>query len=576
MTTSIHRAPASAPCVQKLKGMLERQIRPLLCLCALGLVAGLWGVTLWQLNKGLKDELDSARRDAVNFALLLKEHATRTIESTDQTIAYLRHRYNVMGKQLNLAQDLQEGLVPDNIHNLFSIVDENANLVLSSRTFAPMNLVDREHIKVHIAADNAGLFISKPLLGQLSKKWSLQLTRRINFPNGDFKGVVIASMDIDYLTDFYKKIDVGGSGSILLIGEDGVVRASHNGNNGSVGQDLSRDTLFLDMRSNTNGIKRMTSTLDHHERLYVYQKLEPYPLYVGVGIDLNERLSSYYTARSQTLLLSSLATLLICLGTAALVFMIGHLIQSRHEAILARKVKMNFLSNMSHEFRTPLNGILGYSELLMEDLTNTRHGEYAQAIQHSGLRLLKLVESVLELSALRSGKATLEISTDQTHDIATHALSSYREMAGKKGLSLHLNIADDVPVQLQTDHNKLLQVLDKLLNNALRLTEVGGVRLDVTRDGGNVRFSIIDSGPGIADALQGKIFEKFSQVDDSASRHHDGIGLGLTIATLLIDIMGGEIAVDSKVGLGSTFSFSIPAIIRANTIKRIKFSPGGP
>jgi len=548
--------PASR--LQRLRDALEVDVGVILCICAALLLIGLWASTWWQLDKSYRDEVDGARRDAISLSLLFKEHATRTVESTDQAIVYLRSRYNDLGGSLDVNKELRDGIAPSNIYNLFSIVDDKADVILSTKPFKPINLADRDHIKVHMQSAGAGLYISKPLLGRVSGKWSLQMTRRIDGPDGAFKGVVIASMDPGYFTSLYKKVDVGQQGVISLVGDDGVVRVRHVGMNDAMGQDISTSEVFRAMRRDGSGLLQATSVLDHRDRFYAYQKLDNYPLYVAVGIDIDERLDGYRATRMQTLTLMGLASLLIVLGTAALVILIGHLIESRREAVLARKAKLHFLSNMSHEFRTPLNGILGYSETLAEDLAGTRHGEFAGAIHDSGLRLLGLVDSVLELSALRSGKISLNISHEKMGDIVTHAVSAHEEAAAKKGLQIQSAIADDVPPYLYCDRTRLLQVLDKLLDNACRFTDSGFVRLTVETAGKGLLFSIIDTGPGIPVASQKTIFEKFTQTDDSAARAHDGAGLGLTIAALLVELMGGEIAVRSDVGAGSTFSFRLP------------------
>jgi signal transduction histidine kinase len=544
--------------LQKLRDALEVDVGVILCICAALLLAGLWASTWWQLDKSYRDELDSARRDALSLSLLFKEHATRTVESTDQAVVYLRSRYNALGSSLDINKELRDGIAPSEVFNLFSIVDDKANVILSTKPFKPLNIADRDHIKVHMQSANAGLYISKPVLGRVSGRWSLQMTRRISGPDGAFNGVVIASMDPGYFTSIYQKVDVGQLGSISLAGDDGILRVRHVGADDSMGQDISGSEVFQAMRRHGNGMLRATSVIDHRDRFYAYQKLDNYPLYVTVGIDLNERLDGYRKTRTQMLTLAGLASLLIILGTAALVILIRHLVESRQEAVLARKAKLHFLSNMSHEFRTPLNGILGYSETLAEDLAGTRHGEFANAIQESGLRLLGLVDSVLELSALRSGKISLNISREKLADIITHAVSTHEEAAAKKELQIQSDIAADVPPYVQCDRVRLLQVLDKLLDNACKFTDSGFARLTVGTSGKGLLFSVIDTGRGIPVAMQKTIFEKFTQTDDSAARTHDGAGLGLTIAALLVELMGGEITVRSDVGAGSTFSFRLP------------------
>ena len=545
----------------KLRTALEKSdVRILLCIFAGLLIAALWITTLLQLDKIRNDTLHNAERDAVSLSRVFKEHATRTVEGTDQAIVYLRHRYNVVGKELDIAEDLKSGLEPDDIYNLFSIIDSNGDVALSSKPYQPMNLSDREHIKVHMDSNQVGLYISKPVLGRVSKKWSLQMTRRINNPDGSFKGVVVASMDPQYFSRLYHDIDIGKLGSISLIGTDGTIRVRHVGNDDSMGQDITGSELFNAMQQHGSGVLRTESTLDHRQRIYAYQKLDRYPLYVSVGIDLEERLAAYRSTRAQALWISGLTSAMILLFTAALISLIGRLMASRQEALAARQAKLHFLSNISHEFRTPLNGILGYSESLMEDFSGTPQGQFAKAINDSGLRLLTLVDAVLELSTLKSGKTPLSMSNEKLDDIARHAIGRQREAAERKQLTISYDIAPDLPAMIRCDRSKLLQALDKLLDNAVRFTDHGSVRLKIERAAENMVFSVIDSGRGIDSAAQKRIFEKFVQVDDSATRHNDGAGLGLTLATLLIERMNGKISLQSTVGKGSVFSFSLPLI----------------
>ncbi|MBB3214264.1 signal transduction histidine kinase [Herbaspirillum sp. Sphag1AN] len=536
----------------------EIDLRVILCICSALLIIILWGLTLWQLHKTERAEMANMQRDVISLTRLFKAHASRTIEATDQTIIYLRQRYNIEGKSFNIAQELQDGLVPVDIYNLFSIVDSKADVVLSTQPFNPLNLSDRAHIRVHMQSPDVGLYISAPTLGRVSGKWSLQMTRRINNPDGSFKGVVVASMDPSYFTTLYKDVDVGRLGAIAMIGTDGIVRVRHVGADDTLGKDASNTTFFKTMRANDSGTMLATSSSDHRERFFAYEKLDHYPLYVTVGLDIEERLASFHASRTEALIMTSISSLLIVLATVALVILIGNLIESRREAVLAAQAKLHFLSNMSHEFRTPLNGILGYSETLMEDFAGTRHGDFACTIHDSGVRLLGLVDSVLELSALRSGKISLVLGEENLADIVRNAVSRHEEAAQKKGIRLSETIANDVPSRIVCDRTKLLQVLDKLLDNAIRFTDSGSIQLNVIKDTSNYHFSIIDTGCGIPLAFQEKIFEKFAQVDDTSTRTHGGVGLGLTIAALLVKLMDGEIWIRSAPNVGSTFSFSLP------------------
>src|SRR5476649_858863 len=194
--------------------------RWLLGVFALLLMVGVWTVTVVQLRAAERDELADAQREAQALVRLFNEHAKRTLEAADQAVIFLRRRYLSEGLALDVGRALREGLGSSDIYNLFSIVDARGDVVLASAPFAPLNVGDREHVRVHRHDDDDQLYVSQPLLGRLSNKWSLQLTRRISGPDGSYQGVVVASMDTAYFTRLYQDIDVGRQRPHHTVGAD--------------------------------------------------------------------------------------------------------------------------------------------------------------------------------------------------------------------------------------------------------------------------------------------------------------------------------------------------------------------
>ncbi|MDY7578226.1 ATP-binding protein [Herbaspirillum sp. RTI4] len=533
-------------------------VRLLLGLFAAVLIAIVWLLTLLQLNEMRKTQITDAQRDVRSLARVFQEHAARTLEAADQASVYLRYRYNIAGTKLNINQDLKEGLGSDHIYNLFSIVDEKGDVVLSSKPFVPVNLSDREHIRVHMITNSDALYVSKPLLGRVSNKWSIQMTRRINHPDGTFKGVVVVSMDPQYFTQLYYDIDVGRLGTISIVGADGIIRVRRMGTSDSMGQNVAGSPLLNAMLSNEHGAINTISQVDNRQRIYAYEKLRNYPLYVSVGIDLEERLAPYYVARKESLFLAALISATILLFSLGIIVLVGKLIKSRLQAVAANDAKFRFLANMSHEFRTPLNGILGYSETLSEDLTDEKQAKFAKIIHDCGMRLLILVDAVLEMSALETETATLFGTEENLSEIIRIAVHRYQNKASVKNIALDFELAPDAPKFIVCDNEKLSRVLDSLLDNAVKFTEKGRILLKVGPVPEGMLFQVIDSGVGVAPELQKKIFEKFSQADDSPARAKAGAGLGLSIAARLIEMMGGHIFLESKAGNGSIFSFTLP------------------
>ena len=534
-------------------------LRVALSLFSLLLICGLWLGAFKELQNSRNNYLDDARRDAQSLSRLFLEHAYRTIEAADQAALYLRYRYAERGNALNLATEIDNGLVARNVYNLFSIVDAQGDVVLSSKPFTPVNLADREHVQVHMQGDQDQLFISKPVLGRVSKKWSLQITRRINRPDGGFGGVVVVSMDPQYFTRLYHQIDVGHHGVITLVGADGVARVRRTGDMDAMGEQVAGGKVYAAMLAQGSGTIEAVSKIDGRERLYAFQKLRDYPLFAAVGIDLEERLAPYYRERERTLMLAALLSVAVLVFNAVLLWLAGSLVRSRREALQANQAKSRFLSNMSHEFRTPLNGVLGYSDALREELGESPLAQYAVAIHDSGNRLLDLVNAILEVTELEDRRVAVHLDPANIRELVGQAIARHYPQAQAKGLPLECRIGEDVPQILVCDERKIQRVLDNLISNAVRYTDHGRVMVEVERSGAQqLTMRIKDTGIGIAASQQNDIFEKFTQADDSPRRSQEGAGLGLTIAQRLVMLMGGQLVLQSEQHQGSTFSFTLP------------------
>jgi signal transduction histidine kinase len=215
---------------------------------------------------------------------------------------------------------------------------------------------------------------------------------------------------------------------------------------------------------------------------------------------------------------------------------------------------------MSHELRTPLNGIQGYTELILDGI----YGEVPEKIrdalervQKSGQRLLGLINAVLDLSKIEAGRLTLSLVDYSMPGVVQTVFTAVEPLATEKRLALKATVPPDLPVG-KGDEQRISQVLLNLVGNAIKFTEVGEVGVQVTSANGAFVVAVSDTGPGIAEADQQKVFEEFQQADSSSTRQKGGTGLGLTIAKKIIDMHGGRIWVESSLGTGSTFWFTLP------------------
>ncbi len=235
--------------------------------------------------------------------------------------------------------------------------------------------------------------------------------------------------------------------------------------------------------------------------------------------------------------------------------------QANIRAEAASRAKGDFLANMSHEIRTPLNAIIGMSELLETDPTGPDAREFLRTIRSSADSLLALINDILDFSKIEAGQLDLERVPVNLGECAEAAINTVSMFASRRSLRVVSEIDPSLPAAILGDPLRLRQILINLLNNAVKFTEAGEVGLRVFRAGDSqIGFAVKDTGIGITPEQQEKLFQSFSQADSSTTRRFGGSGLGLAISRNLVEMMGGEIRVDSAHGAGSTFHFSIPLV----------------
>ena len=226
----------------------------------------------------------------------------------------------------------------------------------------------------------------------------------------------------------------------------------------------------------------------------------------------------------------------------------------------ASKHKSQFLANMSHELRTPMNAILGYTELIMDNIygepTEKMRGVLTR-VQSNGKHLLGLINDVLDLSKIEAGQLTLTLADYSVKDIVHSVFSSVESLAKNKKLELKVELPQKLPAA-HGDERRLTQVLLNLVGNSIKFTDKGEVAIKAEAANGSFTISVRDTGPGIAVEDQHKIFEEFQQADSSTTKEKGGTGLGLAISKRIVEMHGGRLWVNSSLGHGSTFSFNVP------------------
>ncbi|MGE0481785.1 MAG: ATP-binding protein [Phycisphaerae bacterium] len=241
---------------------------------------------------------------------------------------------------------------------------------------------------------------------------------------------------------------------------------------------------------------------------------------------------------------------------------LGQMAETNVALFESNRLKSEFIANVSHELRTPLTSIIGFAELLLESQageSGDRTTRFAQNILISGRILLEIINDLLDLAKIEAGRVELHLEPVSARELCSALQDFLRPLADKKSILLVVDADDDLPA-IRTDRKVLRQILFNFMSNAVKFTPEGGqVRLSArATDESHVRFAVSDTGPGIAREHQDMIFEKFRQIDQSATREHAGTGLGLAISKELTHLLGGRIGVASEIGAGATFWVELP------------------
>lgn len=569
---------------------LRRSMRSMTMLQRLaGIFIGLVLISVWvtvlaSLASQRQDAIDSQVLQNANVAQVLQEQTVRVIAAVDQVLL----RTAKSASSGPIAQSEYQRFVDstglsDEILVQLSVIDREGRFVGSNidptgKKTGNVNLSDREHVMMHLTPDRAlisardvmtrdGLFIGRPVLGKVSGKWTIQLSRAVISQDGQIAGVVVASLNPGYFEEVYRAVSLGHYGGVTLIGADAIVRARViGGDSAGMGTDLGNSVR---QRKSSSSPKKGSwigeTAVDKTERVVSYHRAGSYPLFVYTMTAVDETLESWHATRNVIVSLALLLSLAVV--GAGIGFMVAvRRLETQHSALqksesqarAANQTKTEFLAAVSHELRTPLTSIRGFAELMEHRGEDARFREQASIIRKASEHLNELLSEILDLAKVEAGSMLFNNEDHSLPNLIRDTVELFQGSADKKHLALIVDLHSAVPNIICGDIQRLKQILNNLLSNAIKFTARGYVELRVEFTHDTWTFHVTDTGPGVAPKLHDTIFEKFRQADARVSYEHGGTGLGLALSRSLAQQMGGNVTLKSRVGTGSTFTFTMP------------------
>ncbi|HUC60724.1 MAG TPA: histidine kinase dimerization/phospho-acceptor domain-containing protein, partial [Alphaproteobacteria bacterium] len=489
------------------------------------LIVLIWAAALALVWSERVDAVHDAERNALNLTLAFSEQIARSLTGINEAMDFLEADYKRSGAAFDLYDWAKRQRTVAGLESHISIAGPDGYLKATSLVpgVPGVYIGDREHFRVHLSGNSGMLYVSKPVIGRQTKQWTIEVTRRMDNPDGSFAGVLVFALDPSYLIRLYEPADLGQAGTVALVGLDGVLRARLGAEIDPAKAGLGtvfKGPLFTSISENESGIQILPSGIDGIKRIFAYRRVPGYPLDVVVGLGYDELLVKPNRAARRILAVTGFATAVLALLMIYLVVEINRrsrrelelaaertkleaanrdLELSRNAAEAASRAKSEFLANMSHELRTPLNAIIGFSDVMRTETLGPiapKYRDYACGIFDSGGSLLRVFDDVLAMSNLESGRIQLRYQKFPAAEAVEAAVADVADFARDKEIALSVEVEEGASIN--ADSAAVARVLTTLMRNAVKFAPRGGsVSIGAQGFREHVYFYVEDDGPGI-------------------------------------------------------------------------------